>query len=199
MPAGERVSQRRVKTLFWFNNVLLCRQWVIAPRPVALRQWSRVIIDFYQSSDFSAGFRGTSLPKSSRSLKSPGVRIIRVLTRKRRTGYLFLTGENRSNISRTLSCWFCSSGCGCSCSCASDWNKDRNHFSSQRSAVIVRLWDCEIVSSSKLIRTLHFYKQLYWGKLRNILQLKVKIISARSVFSCHLSMMFSQLVSEFFK
>ena len=130
----------------------------------------------YQSLDFSAGFRGTSLPKSSRCLKSPGVRIIRVPTRKRRIGYLFLTGENRSNSLRSLT----------NCSVAVTVTVHQIEVKTETISVpsgVQWLW---AVWSPNLIRTFHFYKQLYWGKLRNILQVKVKIISARSVFSCHL-------------
>ena len=94
-----------------FDSIMFCRTGSESSLwDQQQRQWSLAIIDFYQSSDFSAGFRGTSLPKSSRYLKFPGVRIIRDPTRKRRTGYLFLTGENRSNSLRSLSCWFCNCG-----------------------------------------------------------------------------------------
>ena len=155
------VSQRRGVSRLCFDSIMFCcagsesSLWDQSSTTsmVSSHHWF-----LYQSSDFSAGFRGTSLPKSSRCLKSPGVRIIRVPTRKRRTGYLFLTGENRS-----YSWEVCLAG---SVSCASDWSKDRNHLSSQHCAVIV-----SSLSSPNLIRTFHFDKQLYGGKLRNILQL----------------------------
>ena len=53
--------------------------------------------------------RNKSQPKSSPCFKSPGVRIIRGLTRKRWTWYLFLSGAKQieNNIFQTNLSWLC--------------------------------------------------------------------------------------------
>ena len=100
--------QPTVKTLFW-SWVMFCRDSSDSSLQTSRSDTTGLSQSLILSNLLPGIQRNKSQPKSSPCFKSPGVRIIRGLTRKRWTWYLFLSGAKQieNNIFQTNLSWLC--------------------------------------------------------------------------------------------